>query len=198
MNCEGMQAKISLLYKQKRYKETEDKIYELLNYYKNRGYILKTDISELCHCYIKLANIERRKDNYEQGIEIAKLALLYSTSEAEKHQCFNIMGICYKYLGQIPIALKYYDKCIMFYCQIKDTIKLVKVLKCKALMLRDEQLLKDIKDTLKKSDEFDLVLYEDLKTTLNEMIIYNNNKNANISNTINLDTYKALRNKTGK
>lgn len=196
MDYGSFQIEISLLYKQKEYKETEDKIYEVLKYYRDRGYISESDKNDLWHNYIKLSNIERRKDNYKQGIVLARLALLYSDNETQKHECYNIMGICYKYLGEIEIAQKYYDKCINFYSKNNDEVKLAKILKCKALMLHDEQLLQDAVDIIKKSKNINIALYEDLVETLNEIKIYNKEKNINIHNIISIDTYKALCNKT--
>jgi tetratricopeptide (TPR) repeat protein len=105
------------------------------------------------------------------------------------------MGICYKYLNNIPIATEYYDKCISFYSRIEDINVLAKVLKCKALMLHDEQLLQDAIILIKKSDEIDFVMYEDFIKTLNEMKIFNND---NSNKMISIDTYKALCNKTSK
>jgi tetratricopeptide (TPR) repeat protein len=197
MDCEGMQTKIGLLYKQKKYKEVEDKINELIDYVKKKDNVSGLEKHYLCYCYIKLANCERRKDKYKLAIEMAKKALTYCTIKSEKYECYWILGICYKYLNNTNKALYYYDKCIDFYSRIEDIEFLVKVLKCKALMLYDEQLLQDAIDILKKSDDIDLVLYEDLNKTLNEMKIYNkcDNERSDVSNIISINTYKALHNK---
>ena len=192
-----MLTKITLLYKQKKYKETEEKIYLLINHIKSKNKTVETDKHYLWFCHVKLANCERRKDNYKQAIDIAKTALLYCTIESEKLECYWIMGICNKYIDEILIALECYDKCIDGYSRSEDIERLVKVLKCKALMLHDEQLLQDAIDVFKKSEKINLALLEDLNKTLNEMKIYNDsdNKNSNIGNVISLDTYKALHNK---
>jgi tetratricopeptide (TPR) repeat protein len=198
MDCEGMLTKIALLYKQKKYKEVEEKVYELINYIKNNGDIPELYKHSLWFSYIKLANCERRKDKYSIAINMAKLALSYSTIESEKYECYWIMGICYKYLNDKDMALRYYNLCIDFYSKIGNIEFLVKVLKCKALMLHDEQLLQDAIDILKKSDNLNLALYEDFINTLNDMKTYNNSNgdDINVSNIINFNTYKALRNKT--
>jgi tetratricopeptide (TPR) repeat protein len=196
MDYEGMLMKINLLYKQKKYKEVEEKIYSLINNIKSKNKIIETDNHYLWFCHVKLANCERRKDNYEQAIDMAKKALLYCTIESEKLECYWIMGICNKYIDEISIALECYDKCIDGYSRTEDIERLVKVLKCKALMLHDEILLMDAIDLLKKSKNTDLALLEDLKKTLNEMKIYNDKEeHTDISNVISLDTYKALHNK---
>jgi tetratricopeptide (TPR) repeat protein len=198
MDCEGMLTKINLLQKQKKFRETKDKVNELLNYL-----ILKDNISEmerhyLWHCYIKLAICNRREEKFNEAIEFAKTALPYATSESEEHECYWVIGICHKYLGNSSKALFYYDKCISFYSKINYVEYLVKVLKCKALMLHDEQLLQDAIDLIKKSNNIDLAIYEDLIKTLEEIKIYNNCDNdSSISTVISLDTYKALKNKTG-
>lgn len=197
MDCESMLTKINLLQKQKKFKETKDKINELLNYIINKTNISALEKHYLWHCYIKLAICNRREDKYKEAIKLAEKALSYCTNESEEHECYWIIGICYKYLNKFSKALYYYDKCIFFYSRIENNIKLVKILKCKALMLHDEQLLREAMDVLKKSNDFDLVVYEDLKITLDEMIIFNNkNKEISINNVISFDTYKALRNKT--
>jgi tetratricopeptide (TPR) repeat protein len=200
MDCEGMLTKISLLYKQKKYKDVEEKVYELINYINNKNNILESDKHYLWNCYVKLANCERRKDNYKQAIEIAKKALIYYNTESEKYECYWIMGICYKYLNNTSKALYNYDKCIDFYSRCENIEFLVKVLKCKALMLHDELLLQEAIDILKKSENIDMILYEDLNKTLTEMKIYNNNEKIHIelNNLISLNTYKALSNKTNR
>lgn len=200
MNLENTVIEIDSIYKQKNYKETENRIYNFLKYINTTEQ--DVDSRYFWYCYVKLANIERRKDQYQEAINFAEKALKYCIIESERYECYWIMGICYKYLNNTQKALYYFNKCIEFYSRVENIEFLAKVLKCKALLLHDEQLLTDAINLLQERNFSNTSLLNDFQKTLDEMKIYNrdvnlqNNIYNNLHNIISLDTYKALRNKT--
>lgn len=198
MDCEGTLTKVSLLIKQNKYSEAKNKIYDFLNFLEQQNNIYKVDTHYFWSCYLKLAICTRREDNYKEAIKLTEKALSYVTTESEEYESYWMLGICYKYLNDYVKALHYYDRCIYYYSKIENIDSLVKVLKCKALMLHSEDLLESAIKTYEESKNMNIEYYNDLKETLCEIKIYNSNShNDNIHNLISLDAYKALRNKTG-